>query len=292
MNAQPFSADDCIDLVNRSPAAVAAHDRDAWLSIFAQYNIVEDPVGSAPHFSGVYDRRDGRRGFGPLKRFYQAFIAANSIQFHVKRDIVCGLHVVRDLNIEILMSGRVVVLVPMHLLYELTTEHVELGGEQKEELRVFRLAAHWELAPMLKQQMAYGLDSLIAGSAAGLRMLRYLGLRGTVRFMQAMSSVGNQSKERVAQFSYMLKHRHGAGLSALFAKSNADVAFPYAGQSITVAELAKLGGELKFTKKLAAGNVVSASFTYSNETESRQGVAFFEFERRSLLIISAKFYWQ
>lgn len=286
MNVQSFSAEECLELVNRSPEAVAIHDRDAWLSIFAQYNIVEDPVGSAPHFSGVYDRRDGQRGFGPLKRFYQAFIAANNIQFYVDRDIVCGLHVVRDLTLEILMSGRLTVSVPMHLLYELKVE----PGESGDELRVFRLAAHWQLAAMLKQQMSQGLDGLIAGSAAGWRMFRHLGFKGMAGFMQAMSSVGNQGKQRVTQFAYLLRHRHAAGLSALFAKTNAEVAFPYPDQSIALSELAALGGELRFTKLLAAGNVVSASFSYKGEAEKYQGVVFFEFERRSLLIVSAKFY--
>ena len=281
-----FSAEDCLELVGRSPAAVAIHDMDAWLSIFAQYNIVEDPVGSVPHFSGVYDRRDGRRGFGPLKRFYKTFIAANNIQFHVERDIVCGLHVVRDLTIEILMSGRLTVFVPMHLLYELKVEH----GEQGEQLRVFRLAAHWQLAAMLKQQMAHGFDSLVAGGSAGRRMLRHLGIKGIVGFMQAITSVGNEGKERVSQFGYLLRHQNQAGLSALFAKSNAVVEFSYPEQPITVVELAKLGGKLQFTKKLAAGNVVSASFSYDNGSEIKQGVAFFEFERRSLLIVSVKFY--
>mgnify|MGYP000218127975 CR=1 FL=1 len=286
MNSQHVSADDCLALVNRSPAAVAVHDRDAWLSIFAQYNIVEDPVGSAPHFSGVYDRRDGRRGFGPLKRFYEAFIAANNIQFYVERDIVCGLHVVRDLTLEILMSGRLTVSVPMHLLYELKVEQ----GEAGDQLRVFRLAAHWQLRAMLKQQMAHGMDSLIAGSTAGWRMFRHLGVSGIVGFMQALNSVGNQGKQRATQFAYLLKHRHGTGLSDLFAKTNAEVAFPYPDQTMAVSELAKLGGELQYTKLLAAGNVVSASFTYKGETEQYQGVVFFEFERRSMSIVSAKFY--
>lgn len=284
MSVKHFTAEDCLELINRSPAAVAAHDREAWLSIFAQYNIVEDPVGSAPHFSGVYDRKDGRRGFGPLKRFYETFIAANNIQFHVERDIVCGLHVVRDLTIEILMSGRLTVRVPMHLLYELK---VEQG-----ELRIFRLAAHWELAPMLKQQMAHGVDSLIAGSAAGWRMFRYLGVGGTAKFMQAMSSVGNAGKDRVARFAYLFKQNHGSGLQALFAKSNAEIAFPYPERFVTIAELAELGGEFQFGKKLAAGNTVSASVTYKSDAGTQQGVAFFEFERHSLLIVSAKFYWQ
>ncbi len=89
--------------VARSPAAVAAGDRAAWVSIFAHFNIVEDPVGSRPHHSGIFDAKAGKRCQAPLERFFDTFIAPNDIRFHVDRDIVCENHVVRDLTIEISM---------------------------------------------------------------------------------------------------------------------------------------------------------------------------------------------
>src|ERR1035437_759723 len=132
-----FTREDCMNTVMRSPQAVAIHDKDAWLAIFARYNIVEDPVGSTPHVSGVYDCRSGVRGPGPLGRFFDTFIKPMDIVFHVDRDIVCGLGVARDLTIEIRMTPKVTVRVPMHLLYELVDED---GA-----LKIQRLAAHWEL---------------------------------------------------------------------------------------------------------------------------------------------------
>ena len=51
-----YNAAQCLALVERSPKAVAAHDKAGWLAIFAEYNIVEDPVGSRPHISGIYDK--------------------------------------------------------------------------------------------------------------------------------------------------------------------------------------------------------------------------------------------
>ena len=133
---------DCLALVECSPAAVAAHDKQGWLQIFARDCVVEDPVGSVPHVCSAGDQGPD----SPLSRFYDTFISANDICFLVERDIVCDRHVVRDLSIEITMSPQVVVTVPMHLLYELT--------QQDGELRIARLAAHWELGPMLRQQMA------------------------------------------------------------------------------------------------------------------------------------------
>ena len=140
MTSITFRAEDCAALVERSPAAVAAKDKSAWLSLFARYNLVEDPVGSDPQISGVYDRRTGYRSLARLSRFFDTFIAPNTIRFHVDRDVVCGLHVLRDLTIEITMSPTLVVRVPVHLLCELT---IDDGA-----LKIFRLAAHGELWPM------------------------------------------------------------------------------------------------------------------------------------------------
>ncbi len=186
------SAADCLALVERSPAAVAAKDKAAWLALFASYNLVEDPVGSAPQITGIYDRRHGYRGSDRLGRFFDTFIAPNTIRFHVDRDVVCGLHVVRDLTIEITMSPQVVVRVPVHLLYELTVED--------DALKIFRLAAHWEFWPMLKQQTASGWPFVTVGCASAVRLLRHMGIAGMAGYMRALSSVGAAGKEQIARF--------------------------------------------------------------------------------------------
>ena len=126
-----FTRDALIAHVERSPKAVAAQDRTGWLNLFADFAIVEDPVGSHPHVAGLYDRRSGHRGNGPIARFYDTFIADNTVLFHVERDLVCGPYVMRDLDLEPGGLGR---RVPMHLLYEMV--------EQRGELKVRRLAAH------------------------------------------------------------------------------------------------------------------------------------------------------
>ena len=45
MSREYYDRDACLALVERSPAAVAVHDKAAWLALFTRYNIVEDPVG-------------------------------------------------------------------------------------------------------------------------------------------------------------------------------------------------------------------------------------------------------
>lgn len=166
--------------VERSPAAVAQHDRAAWVALFAADCVIEDPVGSRPHRAG--DR-------GVIARFYDTFIAPNVIVFHRGRDFVDGLQVLRDLSIEIRMAPRVAIRVPMYLVYELCRE---AGG-----LRIRRLAAHWELRPMLLQLLRCGLRGLPPALALGLRMIRLQGLGGTLGFMRAWRSAGSTGKAAV-----------------------------------------------------------------------------------------------
>ena len=189
----------------------------------------------------------------------------------------------RDLTIEITMSPEVVVRVPMHLLYELVVED--------EELRIFRLAAHWELWPMLKQQMASGWPFLKVGGASAVRMVRHLGLPGMLGFMRALFSVGAAGKERIEYFAVHFNAGDPAALARLFASPEVEIAFPYGGRRLSVSECVRKGGEMRFTKLLAAGNVVSATVAYQTADRNYHGVAIFELDRRSLQIVTLTFYW-
>jgi hypothetical protein len=278
-----FSSAQCLALAEQSPQAVAEHDKGAWLDLFARYNLVEDPVGSAPHVGGSYDQRQGYRGRGRLERFYETFIAPNSIRFDVHQDIVCGLHVMRDITIEITMSPDVMVRVPVHLLYELTPE--------EGELKIFRLAAHWELWPMLKQQVASGLPFLKVGWASGARMLRYQGMSGIAGFLRGLSSVGSRGKEQVARFAQYFNTGDARAMEGLFSRPVAGVNFPLASATLAPADCIAQGGTMTFSKVLAAGNVVSVTVDYSKGDTHHPGVALFEFNKKSLEIVAVSFYW-
>src|ERR1700756_4358597 len=90
------SAGELLAPVEASPRAVAAHERDAWVGLFAPGARVCDPVGSRPH-----------TGRAAIERFYDTFIGPNDIVFRVERDVVCGMTVWRDLGIETTMSTGV-----------------------------------------------------------------------------------------------------------------------------------------------------------------------------------------
>lgn len=171
------SPEQLINIVEASPEAVAIHDKVAWMAIFAQYHVVEDPVGSKPHIGGLYDATNGVRGHGALSRFYDTFIAPNKISFAVDQDYVLNNHVVRDLTIHLEMSDSVQAQVPMHLLYELT--------EENDQWKILRLGAHWELVPMVMQLLGKGLAAVPVLSALTWRMLKLQGLSGMLGFSQA-----------------------------------------------------------------------------------------------------------
>jgi len=265
------SREACLATVMKSPAAVAVHDKEAWMGIFARYNIVEDPIGSTPQISGLFDARSGVRGNGPLSRFYDCFIAPNGIRFHVDQDLVCGYHVLRDIHMEVTLAPKVVLKVPMHALYELVDEDGEL--------KVLHLSAHWELWPMLKQQMSFGLASLGVGLALGSRMLRELGWRDTLAFMGAMRNIGTPGKASVQRFAAAFNQRDFAAMHAELASSFSGVCWPAQACAGDLELLQSLHGQLSLGKTLAAGNYITASFTLNGAGREQplSGVLFFEF---------------
>ncbi len=275
MVAFTHDAQACIDLVEKSPVAVAAHDKQAWLSLFAHYSLVEDPVGSRPCVSRPGDPARG----GPLSNFYDAFIAPNDIRFRVERDIVCGNRVWRDLDMEITLGSGAVVCTPMHLLYELVDE--------QGQLKVFRLAAHWEFVATAKQQSG--------GLGAFLPIVRQLGLMGTVGYLRALRSVGERGKQRVSEFSGAVAAHDSETISQMFSADQPLIKLAATGDRVSISEFLLSTSSLSFTKMLAAGPFVTASFDLQSQQDgkqsSRQGVALFRLATKTCKIDELELFW-
>jgi len=280
-----FSREEKIAHINKSPESVAIHDKEKWLSIFSEYAIVEDPVGSKPHTTGLYDKKSRKRGNANLSRFYETFIAPNTIVFYVKNDIVCKNHVVRDLTVNIDMQG-VLVSVPMHLLYELV--------EEKGQLKIRRLAAHWELMPMMGLLMSEGLTALPVLTSMSARMMKHQGLSGAIGFTAGLGKLGNQGKETVKRFLRAFNDKNQSSLSNLFC-DGAVIQAPYGEIETTPSEIfSAMHGTLSFSKLLLAGNTVTTTVAYKTEgqRENKQGVAIFEFDSDSKKINNLNFYFE
>jgi len=168
-------------LVERSPAATGAHDRDAWVGLFTPGGRVEDPVGSSPHV-----------GRAAIERFYDTFIGPRDITFHRDTDIVVGRTVVRDVDLEVSMADSLVMRIPAYLRYDVETSDGEL--------RIARLQAHWELPAMVVQFARAGLAAVPAGLSLSRGLLMNQRLAGTVGFMSGFRGVGARGKRHLTAF--------------------------------------------------------------------------------------------
>ena len=86
----------------RSRAAVAAKDRDTWLSLFAEDAVVQDPIGPSPFDpEGV-----GHRGLKAIAAFYDDVIATSeATAFEINQSYLCGDEVAEVGIIRITLAG-------------------------------------------------------------------------------------------------------------------------------------------------------------------------------------------
>jgi steroid Delta-isomerase len=83
-------------------AAVEAHDREAWLALFADDAVVEDPIGP----SAFDPEGKGHRGPEAIATFYDNVIGANeSITFDIRQSFLCGDEVANVGVIRISFAG-------------------------------------------------------------------------------------------------------------------------------------------------------------------------------------------
>ncbi|MEN0136028.1 MAG: ketosteroid isomerase family protein [Rhodococcus sp. (in: high G+C Gram-positive bacteria)] len=242
--------------VSRSPAAVAAHDRAAWVGLFSDDARVNDPVGSRPHV-----------GTAAIGRFYDTFIAPNAITFHARRDVVCGMSVVRDLDLETRMSTGVVLTVPMHLRYDLVAgpAGVAVGG----------LYAHWELPGMIAQLTRAGWRGAVASVRLGPQLLSNQGLSGVTGFMRGLRTVGRPGRNAAIGFLVAVRRRDTAAMSERLAH---DASLELSdGTAMPLDHFAESLRELQWNKMIVAGRTVTASV----RAAAWEGVALLEFASRS-----------
>jgi steroid Delta-isomerase len=90
------------ELGNRSRAAVAAKDRDTWLSLFTADAVVQDPIGPSP----LDPSGDGQRGIEAIAAFYDNVIATSeATEFEMNQSYLCGDEVAEVGVIRITLAG-------------------------------------------------------------------------------------------------------------------------------------------------------------------------------------------
>lgn len=71
---------------HRSMQAVKAKNKDAWLALFADDAVVEDPVGVSP----LDPEGRGHRGKAAIAAFWDANIGSNEIGFDIRESYAAG----------------------------------------------------------------------------------------------------------------------------------------------------------------------------------------------------------
>ena len=279
------TSEELLELVSRSPAAVAIHDRKAWLELFSRAAVVQDPVGTAPHRRTV-SGEGAASGEDPLGRFWETFIAPNRISFTSYQDIVIGDEVVRDVLIRSELGNGITIEVPAYLIYRTT--------EENGEARIEALMAHWELRGMVRQVIAAGLAGLSTMIQLGWRMLKIQGAAGVLGFAQGIfRGIFGRGRRAVRDFAATLNARDEKALVGLLDGEETLIEYP-AGVGESVREfLDGAGRDLRIDVSglTSAGWSSSCVFRANRGDVTHRGVAFFEFNPKTRKIRSARFFW-
>jgi steroid delta-isomerase len=113
----------------RSREAAMARDKEAWLALFADDAIVEDPIGPS-HFD---PDGKGHRGKEAIARFFDMAIAPSQLEFHFEQTYQCGNEEANVGHIVIVASG-----------YRVVAEGV-FTYRVNDDGRIASLRAYWEL---------------------------------------------------------------------------------------------------------------------------------------------------
>jgi steroid delta-isomerase len=114
---------------NRSREAAMARDKEAWLDVFADDAIVEDPIGPS-HFD---PEGKGHRGKDAISAFYDMAIAPNKLEFNFVDTFQCG-NEEANVGTIVITTGE----------YQVTAEGV-FTYKVNDEGKLVALRAYWEL---------------------------------------------------------------------------------------------------------------------------------------------------
>ena len=242
-----------IETAKASPKLAGLHDKQAWLDLYAEGAIVEDPVGSRPSIKG---RPVGSKG-EELGQFYEAFIAPSDIRIESHRDIVAGHQVFRSVSIHTKnMKTGLQMQVPANLVYDI----VDRSGE----LKVSRMRAYWEINKMGRRVTAEGARGYATMAVMNWSMLRAFGARWLGDYFKAtQQGIRKQGKAAALDFFDALD-------------TVATVSVPGEGSIDATTALAR-GLRIAPNELLASGFTVSGLGEIEIDGQTRNGAVVFSF---------------
>ena len=268
-----------------SPAAVAAKDKRAWLALFADGGAVHDPVGTPACAKGAFTIG---RANGPddLARFYDCFIAPNTVRFEVHRDMVAGRSVVRDVTLHTTGLSGVPTAVPAHLIYTM--------AEGAGPVRIARVEAYWQSADVMRTVRGAGARGVAATVISIWQLVRSFGVAGTRAYLRGVQDRPRSKGARDAVRAWVdaIGADDGKRIEAL-SKPSCEVELP-GGERTSIA--GALSGELRgwkveADKILVSGWAASCTLRMRAGDRERYGVAVFELARPSMRIQRVRLYW-
>jgi hypothetical protein len=268
-----------------SPTAVAAKDKRAWLALFAEGGCVEDPVGTPAYRKAAHSvgRGDGR---DDLERFYDCFVAPNTIRFEVHRDLVAGRSVVRDVTLHVTGPSGVTAAVPAHLVYTMASE--------PGPLRIARMEGFWQSADVMRTVRRAGARGVAALTLNLWQLVRSFGLTGARAYLRGVRDRVRSSVAREAVRAWIdAVDAADVQRAAALCDPACEVELP-GGDRASIARA--LSGDLsgwrvEADKILACGWAASCSLRLRSGDRERHGVAVFELARRSARLRGVRLYW-
>lgn len=121
----------------RSRAAVHARDRSAWLALFRDDAVVQDPVGPSP----LDETGRGHRGIDAIGSFWDNVIAPNPVRMDLRASHAGGDEVANELTITTTFPDGSSAVVDVVALY-----HVDDAGQIR-SLRAFWEFDHLRVVP-------------------------------------------------------------------------------------------------------------------------------------------------
>jgi hypothetical protein len=270
--ARPPSPEEILAVVERSPANVAKHDRDAWLGLFSDAAFIEDPIGSPPA-----PKHDGTLG-----RFWDTFIAPHDIRFEIARDHFMGHDVFRDALIHTRIGEKIKIDVPAYILYQLD-----------DAMQVKRMAAHWQMGALSLGAMKLGPRAWVAMTLLFARMIRVMGASWVWGYLASLwRGIGRRGPRAAAALAQAIATRDSIHARALFTDEGVVQLGTSEVHATRLLELFADGARLTIDAPVAAGWTTSCRFkvTGPEQSQSLGGLALLEFAPGSRKIQRARFF--
>lgn len=118
----------------RSRNAVMQGDRQAWLALFADDILLEDPIGKSP----IDPEGTGIRGRDALEKFWDDSMAQNTYEFVLHHSYIAGMECANHMTLKMGLPGGMLAEVTGIFVYR-----VDDAG------KILSLRAFWEFDAML-----------------------------------------------------------------------------------------------------------------------------------------------